>query len=91
LHENDFKSCHVRKSTGRKKYYFSSEYNSNTAEGRATIMEYVSALFDTCSGGIIASGTSTMSAAEIVLRCKCLPRLGKRERKMEVKTQRRAL
>jgi hypothetical protein len=26
-----------------------------------------------------------------VLRCKCLPRLGKRERKMEVKTQRRAL
>jgi hypothetical protein len=91
LHENDFKSCHVRKSTGRKKYYFSSEYNSNTAEGRATIMEYVSALFDTCGGGIIASGTSTMSAAEIVLRCKCLPRLGKRERKMEVKTQRRAL
>jgi hypothetical protein len=54
-------------------------------------MEHVSALFDTCGGGIITSGTSTMSAAEIVLRCKCLPRLGKRERKMEVKTQRRAL
>jgi hypothetical protein len=91
LHENNFKSCCVRKSTGLKKYYFSPEYNSNTADGRATIMEHVSALFDTCGGGIITSGTSTMSAAEIVLRCKCLPRLGKRERKMEVKTQRRAL
>jgi hypothetical protein len=33
LHKNDFKSHHVRKPTGLKKYYFSPEYNSNTAEG----------------------------------------------------------
>jgi hypothetical protein len=38
LHKNNFKSHHIRKATGLKKYYFSSEYNSNTAEGCITIM-----------------------------------------------------
>jgi hypothetical protein len=81
-HRNNFHSRQKMKPTDLQKYYFSPEYNSNAAKGRAAIAKYVCALFDTCGGGIVASGTSSMTGAEIVLRCE-RHRLAKMRTKQE--------
>jgi len=71
-HSKEFKSRRAHLKTNPNalmKRYFPPEFDLNAVAGRKRVTQHICKLFDSCGGGITATGSSAKGSLEIVFRC----------------------